>query len=69
MAVFVLKVFDIIYVMTNGNFGTEVIANRMYKEMFQFGNFGRSSAIAVVLLVLVLPMMLLNLRRFKREEK
>lgn len=69
MAVFVLKVFDIIYVMTNGNFGTEVIANRMYKEMFQFGNFGRSSAIAVVLLVLVLPMMLLNLHRFKREEK
>jgi alpha-glucoside transport system permease protein len=65
----VLKVFDIIYVMTNGNFGTEVIANRMYKEMFQFGNFGRSSAIAVVLLVLVLPMMLLNLHRFKREEK
>ncbi|GAH85200.1 unnamed protein product [marine sediment metagenome] len=69
MAVFVLKVFDIIYVMTNGNFGTEVIANRMYKEMFQFGNFGRSSAIAVVLLVLVLPMMLLNMHRFKREEK
>jgi alpha-glucoside transport system permease protein len=67
MVVFVLKVFDIVYVMTNGNFGTEVIANRMYKEMFQFRNFGRSSAIAVVLLLLVLPMMLLNLRRFRRE--
>lgn len=69
MAIFVLKVFDIIYVMTNGNFGTEVIANRMYKEMFQFRNFGRSSAIAVVLLLFVLPMMLLNLRRFRREER
>jgi len=66
MVVFVLKVFDIVYVMTNGNFGTEVIANRMYKEMFQFRNFGRSSAIAVVLLLLIFPMMLLNLRRFKR---
>ena len=69
MVVFVLKVFDIVYVMTNGNFGTEVIANRMYKEMFQFRNFGRAGAVAVVLLVLVLPIMLLNLRRFKREKR
>jgi len=67
MIVFVLKVFDIVYVMTNGNFSTEVIANRMYKEMFQFRNFGRSSAIAVILLLLVTPMMFFNLRRFKRE--
>lgn len=69
MVVFVLKIFDIVYVMTNGNFGTEVIANRMYKEMFLFRNFGRSSTIAVVLLLLVLPVMLLNLRRFRREER
>ena len=34
MIVTALKAFDIVYVMTNGNFGTEVIANRMYKEMF-----------------------------------
>ena len=67
MVVFVLKIFDVVYVMTNGNFGTEVIANRMYKEMFQFRNFGRASAIAVVLLLFVLPIMFLNLRRFKRE--
>ncbi len=63
----VLKVFDIVYVMTNGNFGTEVIANRMYKEMFNFRNFGRASTIAVVLLLLILPMMLVNLRRFRQE--
>jgi len=68
MVVFVLKVFDIVYVMTNGNFSTEVIANRMYKEMFQFRNFGRASAIAVVLLLFVLPVMLFNLSRFKREK-
>ena len=67
MIVFVLKVFDIVYVMTNGNFATEVIANRMYKEMFQFRNFGRSSAIAVALLLLVTPVMLLNLRRIRGE--
>ena len=50
MVIIALKAFDIVYVMTNGNFDTEVIANRMYKEMFNVRDFGRASAIAVVLL-------------------
>ena len=64
MIINVLKVFDIVYVMTNGNYDTEVIANRMYKEMFHFRNFGRASAIAVVLLLAILPVMLVNMGRF-----
>ncbi len=68
MVVQVLKIFDIIYVMTNGNFDTEVIANRMYKEAFLFNNYGRSSAIAVVLLILVVPFMIMNIRRFAKQE-
>ncbi|MDI9440539.1 MAG: sugar ABC transporter permease [Firmicutes bacterium] len=59
----VLKIFDIIYVMTNGNYGTEVIANRMFKEMFQFANTGRASAIAVVLFVMIIPVMYVNTRQ------
>lgn len=58
----VLKIFDIIYVMTNGNFGTEVIANRMFKEMFQFANTGRASAIAVILFLMIIPVMYVNIR-------
>ncbi len=61
----VLKIFDIVYVMTNGNLGTEVIANRMYKEMFTYRNFGRASALAVLLLVVIIPVMLINIRRLK----
>jgi alpha-glucoside transport system permease protein len=68
MVVQVLKIFDIIFVMTNGNYGTEVIANRMYKEMFNFFNYGRASAIAVVLLILIVPFMILNIRRFAAQE-
>ncbi|BAS26049.1 carbohydrate ABC transporter permease [Limnochorda pilosa] len=68
MLINVLKVFDIVYVMTNGNFGTEVVANRMYKEMFQFRNFGRASAVAVVLFLAIVPLMLLNIRRFRQQE-
>lgn len=63
-----LKLFDIVYVMTSGNYGTDVIAVRMYKEMFQFRNFGRASAIAVVLLVAIVPIMIFNIRRFREQE-
>jgi alpha-glucoside transport system permease protein len=63
-----LKVFDLVYVITFGNFDTDVLANRMYKEMFTFGHFGRASAIAVILLLAIIPIMLANLRRFRREE-
>jgi len=68
MVVFVLKIFDIVYVMTNGNFSTEVVANRMYKEMFSFFRYGRASAIAVILLLLIIPVMLFNIRRFREQE-
>ena len=68
MLITALKAFDIVYVMTNGNFDTEVIANRMYKELFNVRDFGHASAIAVVLLVAIAPVMVLNLRRFREQE-
>jgi alpha-glucoside transport system permease protein len=68
MVINVLKIFDIVYVMTNGNFSTEVMANRMYKEMFHFREFGRASAIAVILLLAIIPVMAVNIRRFQEQE-
>ncbi len=69
LVVTALKAFDIVYVMTNGNYGTEVIANRMYKEMFDVQNFGRASAIAVLLLAAIAPVMLFNLGRFRGAQE
>jgi len=63
-----LKAFDIVYVMTNGNFDTQVIANAMYQEMFLNGSFGRGSAIAVVLMIAIIPVMAFNIRRFQAQE-
>jgi len=63
-----LKAFDIVFVLTNGNRGTEVLANRMYKEMFHFRDFGRASAIAVILLLAIIPVMAANIRRFQEQE-
>lgn len=62
-----LKVFDIVYVMTGGRFDTEVIANRMFIEMFTFRNFGRASSLAVLLLVVVIPIMVINVRNLRRQ--
>jgi alpha-glucoside transport system permease protein len=63
-----LKTFDIVYTMTSGNYDTDVIANRMIRELFTNLNPGRASAIAVVLLVAIIPVMALNVRRFRAQE-
>jgi alpha-glucoside transport system permease protein len=68
MVINVLKIFDIVYVMTGGNYGTEVIANRMYGEMYISHQSGRSAAIAVILIVLTIPFMVWNVRRFREQE-
>jgi alpha-glucoside transport system permease protein len=65
--IMVLKIFDIVYVMTRGNYDTEVIANRMYIEMYTFRNFGRGSALAVILFLAVVPAMIVNVRNLRRQ--
>lgn len=66
MVINILKIFDIVFVMTGGNFGTEVIANRMFQLIVT--DTGKSMAIAVLLIVLTIPVMIFNVRRFRAEE-
>jgi len=68
MVINTLKLFDIVYVMTGGNYGTEVIATRMYREMYLNYNTGHGTAVAVVLIVIILPFVYLNIRRFLEQE-
>lgn len=69
MIIAALKVFDIVYVMTNGNFGTDVIANRLYYELFAASNLGHASAIAVILLFSALPIAFINIFQFRSEAR
>ena len=64
-----LKKFDMVWVMTAGNFGTDVVATLMFKEMFNFRSFGHAAALAVILLAAILPIMLINIRRFRAQEE
>lgn len=64
----VMKVFDIVYVTTNGLYGTNVIANDFFVTLFQFYDNGRAAAIVVILLIAVIPVMIYQVRRFRAEE-
>ena len=64
----VMKIFDVVYVMTNGNFNTDVIAVNFFNELFRNGNNGRASAIVVMLMIAVLPVIIYQVRHFRAEE-
>ncbi|MCJ7624740.1 MAG: sugar ABC transporter permease, partial [Anaerolineaceae bacterium] len=68
ITIFTLKLFDLIYILTGGNYQTDVIANRMYMEMYANYETGRSTAIAVILLILIIPILIYNVRRFQEQE-
>ena len=68
VVIFTLKIFDIVWVMTGGQYGTHVIATQFYRQSFTARNSGYGAAIAIVLLVTVIPVMIYNLRQFRQQE-
>lgn len=64
----VLKLFDIIYVMTDGQFDTNVIGVQFYNELFTNQDDGRAAAIVVILIVAVVPVMIYQVRNFRMQE-
>ena len=64
----VLKVFDIVLAMTNGNWDTQVMANFMFDQMFRAFDTGYASFLALIIMVAVVPIMVINIRRMNREE-
>jgi alpha-glucoside transport system permease protein len=67
MVIIILKIFDIVFVMTNGLNGTDVIARKMFSYIVT--DIGRSTAIAVVLIALTIPILIVNIRRFREQER
>ncbi|MGL1920284.1 MAG: sugar ABC transporter permease [Hyphomicrobiales bacterium] len=67
ITILVLKVFDIVLAMTNGQWGSQVLANYMFDWGFRGGDFGKSATIALVIMVLVLPVMIWNVSNARKE--
>jgi ABC-type sugar transport system permease subunit len=67
LIVLVMKVFDIVKVVTNGNFDTQVLANDMFNKAFSDGDIGRGAALAILIFISVIPVIIYNVRRMQRE--
>jgi alpha-glucoside transport system permease protein len=68
VVIFTLKIFDVVWVMTGGQFGTHVIATQFFRQSFTARNSGAGSAIAIILLITVIPVMFYNLKQFREQE-
>jgi alpha-glucoside transport system permease protein len=64
----VMKVFDIVFVMTRGNFNTNVLGNEFFTQLNTNFNNGAAAAVVVMLMVAVIPVMAYQVRHFKAEE-
>jgi alpha-glucoside transport system permease protein len=68
IVILVLKVFDVVFVMTGGRFETDLVAVRFIRELFSFREFGRAAAIVVVLMIATIPVMIYNIKQFREQE-
>ena len=67
ITILVLKVFDIVLTMTNGQFDTQVLANFMFDQMFRANDRGYASTVALVIMIAVIPVMVYNIRKANEE--
>ncbi len=67
ITIVVLKIFDIVFAMTNGQWGTQVLANYMYDKLFRSNDWGMGSAAAMVIMLLVFPILVWNVRQARKE--
>ena len=67
-AIGTLKIFDVVYVMTGGQYGTSVIGTEFYRQFFTNRNFGYGAAIAIVLFIAISPVLIYNLRQLGKQE-
>jgi alpha-glucoside transport system permease protein len=68
MLINALKTFDIVYVMTNGAYNTDVIATQMFRQLAS-AHYGRAAAVGVVLFIAIVPLLIVNIRRFQQQEE
>ena len=69
IALLTLKIFDVVYSMTGGRFGSDVVGNLFYTLLFGMRDVSLAAVLVVILLILVMPIMAINIRRVSRGGK
>jgi alpha-glucoside transport system permease protein len=64
----VMKIFDIVFAMTSGQFGTNVLGVEFYNQLFSFNNPGKAAAVVVILLIAVIPVVVYQIRSYRAQE-
>ncbi len=65
----VMKIFDVVYAMTGGNFDTNVLGVAFIKNYFEFGDTGKASAIVVLLMLAIIPIMIYQVYSYRKQEE
>lgn len=68
MLINALKTFDIVFVLTSGAYDTDVIATQMFFQL-ENSHYGRAAAVGVVLFIAIVPLLVVNVRRFQQQEE
>jgi alpha-glucoside transport system permease protein len=69
VVIFVMKIFDIIYAMTGGQYNTSVLAVEFYSQLFSFQNPGKAAAVVIVLMIAIVPLVIYQIRSYKSQEE
>ena len=64
----VMKIFDIVFAMTSGQFNTNVLGVEFYNQYFAFNNPGKASAVVVILIIAVIPVIVYQVRTYREQE-
>ncbi|ARC55931.1 sn-glycerol-3-phosphate transport system permease protein UgpA [Frondihabitans sp. 762G35] len=64
----VMKIFDIVFAMTSGAFNTNVLGMEFYNQFFSFNNPGKASAVVVILIIAVIPVVIYQVRTYRQQE-
>jgi alpha-glucoside transport system permease protein len=64
----VMKIFDIVFAMTSSQYNTNVLGTEFYNQLFSFGNPGKASAVVVILIIAVIPIIVFQIRTYREQE-
>ena len=64
-----MKIFDVIWGMTGGNFHTNVLGVDFFRQYFVYNNTGKAAAVVLLLMIAIIPIMIYQVRTYRKQEE